>query len=271
MRVGLGVVAWSLLMVAACSDDGVPADGGENTNVTTAPTSGETGTPTTDPEGSTGDSGVTATEDPTGPSPSTSDGTTDPSGTTGPSDSSGPGLDSSTGDPSSSCEAPDDCVVVDDCCTCGAVLAGAEAPACDVLECDTTMCESYGVTPVPQCEQDSCELAPLSCSRSDALCDAEPPECPLGQAAPLDPQSGCWTGGCVPAELCDVVDDCADCPADEACIGFIAHIPSYQCTPIPEACNGAASCECLGTLCVSPFDSCGPSDNGGLSCGCDVC
>lgn len=227
----------------------------------------------------------TSVTDPTDPTDTiTSDGCegtagctdpTDADSSVGPPDPTTSGPTSSTGDtdptggPAVTCEDRAQCVVVDDCCTCDAIPADAEPPACD-LECIQSACSALGIDPIAQCELDHCELAPQSCDPFDATCDELPPPCPEGQLATIDPVAGCWTGMCVAAAYCDVVPSCELCPADETCVGFISQLPYYTCVPIPDACGGTPSCECLGELCVAPYDACSELE-GEVSCNCPNC
>lgn len=70
--------------------------------------------------------------------------------------------------------------------------------------------------------------APLFSVHSDespeaaaGLCDALPPACETGTVAELYTVDGnwreCWTGRCLPARECDLVNDCRDCAADTYC------------------------------------------------------
>ena len=108
--------------------------------------------------------------------------------------------------------------------------------------------------------------------RSGLDCKIAEPECDDGTLPSVNPITECWTGGCAPVDACDVVPDCASCPADEACIEQVTHFgPRYSCTPIDPSCPGFASCACMGdAVCISPFDTCTDA-GGGLSCSCPVC
>lgn len=264
------------VLVTACSDDGVPAttdlSSDSATNGGSATAAETTGA---DPTGATMTTSASLTDsdtqsDVTGPSGTsavdTSD--TDPAGTS--STGEGTGAESSTGEPATSCAAPSDCMIVEDCCSCLALPAGAEPPKCD-MQCDQSACSALGLEPVVQCELGSCEFVPLPCNPFEVSCESEPPDCQPGMLPGVDPDQACWTGDCVPAEHCDVVPSCADCPDDEVCVQRISQIPSTTCSPIPEACDGQPSCACMGAdVCVSPFDVCG-DDGDGLSCACPAC
>ncbi|MBX7083613.1 MAG: hypothetical protein K1X88_30670 [Nannocystaceae bacterium] len=170
----------------------------------------------------------------------------------------------------SGCNDANDCVAYEDCCNCLALPVGVEPPPCDLPECFATACGAIGINPVAQCELDSCELVPLPCNPYDVTCDSTPPDCPVGSAPSVDPNDSCWTGLCVPAELCDVVPSCADCPDDEVCISNVAQLPTQQCSPIPQACEGTPTCACMGEVCVAPFDTCSDGD-GTITCSCVTC
>lgn len=253
-------------MVAACSDDGAPAN--ESEGDFTGADDGGTAVSETGGTGNTASG--TLTDGDTGPAGSTGgdDGTSADGSTGVATDGSSSG---DTGAQPTTCTSDGDCIVVDDCCSCTAIGVDDEPPSCDIRECDQSTCSMYGVDPLAQCELGSCELAPVSCDPSAVSCDSLPPECPDGFVPSTDPDGGCWTNVCVPAELCDVVPSCADCPEDEACVEYVAQLgPVAHCSPIPEECGGTPSCACMAEVCVSPFDACGDAPDG-LSCGCPVC
>lgn len=60
-----------------------------------------------------------------------------------------------------------------------------------------------------------------SSDAASGLCDDVPPECDSGTVAELYTVDGysrdCWTGRCLPARECDLVNDCRDCAADTYC------------------------------------------------------
>lgn len=261
-------MALVLVAVAACSDDGVPANDDASGDATATVSAGPTSAATdTDGGGSTGgsDSQGTTTVDPG--STMTTSATTEPTATA---DSSGSGTESTTGEPATACEDAAGCMLHDDCCNCIAITQGAEPPACDIPECDQSACGALGIDPQVQCELGSCEFVPLPCNPFEVACDSLPPECPDGTLPSVDPLASCWSGDCVPAAFCDVVPDCADCPDDEVCVQNISQIPTFTCSPIPAACDGTPSCACMGEVCVSPFDVCGDGD-GTISCACPAC
>ncbi len=246
-----------------CSDDGVPA--------TTDMGSGSSGVAETTSASET--SSVTASTDPSSTSgASSSSSSTDTGSSEGSTgvDSSGTGSDSSTGGPPATCEDASDCMLVEDCCNCTTISVGAEPPPCEQVECDQTACDAIGVVPELQCELGSCEFVPVPCNPSVA-CDSLPPKCPAGTLPSVNEQESCWTGLCVPAEICDVVPSCSDCPDDQVCIAYVSQLPVTECSPIPQACDGQPSCACMGAeVCLAPFDICNDIDEG-LSCGCPVC
>lgn len=255
----LALCLCALVPLLACADDGDATSStsdGTTTGSSSSTGSGESTTTTPTTATTSDGSGSTGT-------------TTDGSSTTG-TDASSSGADGSTSEPVTACEAASDCTVVEDCCSCLAILQGTEAPNCDLQECLQSACGALGVSnPVAQCELGSCELAPLPCNPLEVACDALPPVCPDGMLPSID--GACWSGLCVPAELCDVVSDCSDCPEDEACVQFVSHAPVTRCTPIPPACEGVPSCGCMGAdVCEAPFDICNDID-GAISCGCPVC
>jgi hypothetical protein len=79
-------------------------------------------------------------------------------------------------------------------------------------------------------------------------CNQLPPTCPEGQV-PLHDANGCYSGGCVEINLCDVPAGCkaiqheSDCLADATCTSVYAGI---NCTnPQGQQCvAGQANCTC---------------------------
>jgi hypothetical protein len=266
-----GLFLFAASIASACSDDGEPADD----ETLSGPDDGGSGDDGVD-DGDATSPTVTDTADdtdPTDPSETADDGpsSTD-DGTTSPGDSSGDG--SSTDDtgpgPAVPCASDDECVVVEDCCNCG-VAPASDPPTCDIPECRQSTCDAIGFEPVAQCELGSCEPVPVPCDASQVFCDSLPPDCNDGFLPGVDTTSNCWTGSCVPAEACDIVPGCADCPEDEACVQYVTQLgPQYHCSPIPEDCGGVPSCACMAEACVAPFDSCGDGDEG-PTCSCPVC
>jgi len=276
-RAGIGLV-----LVTGCSDDGLPADGGESggtadagasidpsgvtTTMTTGATAGETGPTSASDSDPGGTSAGTATADGTA---DPTDDTADPTFTT----EGGSSSSDSTGDAAATgtCEGAGDCVVFDSCCDCLALAVDEEPPACEIEECAMSACAALGLVPQVQCELDSCEFVPVSCSPFDVQCDEDAPPCADGTLASVDPLTGCWTGACVPAQHCDIVPSCEYCPADEVCVRRVLQNPAYRCSPIAAVCDGAATCECMGdAACLAPFDVCS-EDADGLACGCPQC
>lgn len=265
-RLGCVVVA---AILGACSDDGTPANESEG-DFTGSADDGDTASSQSD-TGGTGSGTVTITD--TGPMSSSGEdgpGSTGADGSTG-GGTEGTGTSSDTGTGGDACVTDDDCIVVDDCCNCTAIATDAEPPMCDIPNCLQSTCSALGITPVAQCELGSCELGPMSCDPSVVSCESLPPDCGAGTFPGTDENTMCWTGLCVPAELCDVVPSCADCPEAETCVEYVMQGgPEFHCSPIPEACDGTPSCECLSDVCIGDFDTCGEGPDG-LTCSCPVC
>jgi hypothetical protein len=267
----------TLALLLACG----PGTGNtESTGSTTPGTTGTTGTPgtatdpttgttTTDPTvtdatgdsvtevtfgstliattmaGDTGDTSDTATSDPT-------------TGTTG-----------TTGDPNNTCVVDADCALHSDCCTCEGVRFDVDVPSCDE-RCKQTLCSAFGID-AAVCRLGVCETERVRCDQSKVACDQLPPPCPEGQLAETD--GVCYTGDCVPARFCDVVTDCADCPADMMCVQKVAFtVESITCEPIPPGCGGIVDCDCVADLvCTDDFQGCFEQGGAVVSCECLNC
>ncbi len=283
--------AWATcaLLVSACSDDGVPAASGTDgaTSGASSATAGESDptaasavTTADTADSDSDDTSPSTTDDPTETGSSDTDGTTSDTGSSG----TGPGTDDgSTGSTSTGggdepeCMVDEDCMLVDDCCTCDAIPLGDEPPKCDISECLVPTCQSFGLgVPAVQCNFGTCEVEEVSCDPFLVSCDEKEfpmPDCPDGQAPRVVDE--CW-GECIPVEYCDVVPSCDDCGEDEACVeGVFILGPRLTCEPIPPACEGVPSCDCLGEVCEAPFDLCAddvePKTGSEISCSCPTC
>ena len=247
------LLACSLVIVlGGCSDDGAPAAGTGGGSATVS--------------AGTGEEGGSSNGDPT-PGTSTSDGQSESAGP----ESGG----ATTAGPSSSttCEQDEDCTLINDCCYCLAThVEDAPAP-CEMQECFAPTCDANGLPNLEvRCRFGTCEFVPISCSAYLVACDEAPPECTDSQLPSV--VDGCW-GPCVPAEVCDTVPSCDDCPEGEACIETLTMFfgYTYACEPIDPSCAGAPDCTCMGTACEDPY-MCGPaSDTNGvdLACFCRGC
>ena len=164
------------------------------------------------------------------------------------------------------CESDRDCVLQSDCCSCGVGLAnGRPAPAC-TLACIVDMCTSMGVERAT-CAAGRCVLD-VSCNENEALCDALPPQCDVGQA----PIVGSCYGLCIDAQLCRAVTTCDVCTRDQVCVSHQSRGGStFHCVPRPADCVNGATCECMGgSACTGIFNSCNDS-NGAIACTCPSC
>jgi len=162
------------------------------------------------------------------------------------------------------CESDDDCKLVGDCCSCGSVPKDADVPSCDAA-CAEDRCAQLGVSAV--CAHGRC-VFDATCDDSKVTCKRTRPECPTGQQAIV--QDGCWSD-CVDARECDGVTSCDACTDDQACVAPGAMTPlGLHCWDVPPACNGTASCECLGNdVCdFSCSDEPQPPDAGAIQLGC---
>ncbi len=246
----------------ACSDDGAPSND-DASSLTVADDDGSGSATMTA-------SGSASVDDGTS---SVSDGDTaadDGTATADDGESSGPAGTSAgdTGAPAMACTSDDDCVLFDDCCSCQALHVDDPPPPSCPVECKATACMGYGIGGV-HCEQGSCELDALSCNPLLVACDALPPDCDPGFLPSVG--RSCWTGDCVPAEVCDVVPDCAACPEDETCIALVAKGPAgFICSPIAPECAGTPSCACLPQVCPEMFSACIDGADG-VQCECPNC
>lgn len=245
-----------------------PTSGGHSSTggvvVTTGGTdSSITSTTTVDPGTST--SGVEPGTTTTGATTTT---TGEPGTTTG---TSG---DSSSGDtgvpPGGECVSDADCVLHNDCCDCFAVAKADDPPICKKL-CDQPLCDQLEIDQAI-CRFGVCVTEKLPCDASKVACDALPPKCPEGQVATV--KGACWSGNCVPATSCDVVESCDLCPAGFMCVFHEVQFPKPPtCEPIPASCDGKIDCDCAGAqICVDPFNGCNDGGPGNeLHCSCPSC
>lgn len=170
-----------------------------------------------------------------------------------------------------SCLVDEDCQIIDDCCACEAAHADVEPRNCPE-DCFQSQCSAAGLPmPIPRCEYGVCTFAPLNCDPLTVTCDEEPPECADGSVPSVD--EGCW-GDCIPAEACDIVPGCEDCPEGEACLLIGTQVGNqFACTPVAEECGGDPSCECLPEVCEERYDTCGnkAGEGAAISCSCPEC
>lgn len=119
--------------------------------------------------------------------------------------------------------------------------------------------------PQPDCvATDDC-----ACDPDEVFCEALPPACPPGMVPEIDPAAMCWTFACVPAESCETVMDCTVCGMDQACIAVAEPTgPVFICEPIPPACMGVPTCECMPGACPMPFECVGPPPKSAADLGC---
>jgi hypothetical protein len=98
-----------------------------------------------------------------------------------------------------------------------------------------------------------------------------PPTCSNGFRPEVD--GACWTGACIPEQLCNHVTDCSYCGADEICYEFGGWTPHYECHPRPQACgSGPVDCACASDPCDAKSFQCGLGSSGAdLNCFCPNC
>ena len=95
------------------------------------------------------------------------------------------------------CEDESECVLHSDCCTCEAVHID-EAPASCNMGCERNACERWGVTEL-LCSH-TCHIFLLECDPAMVTCATPAPQCEDGFVPSVDER--CWSGYCVPEELC---------------------------------------------------------------------
>jgi hypothetical protein len=267
-------LAWLLcfvpLLTLACGgDETVTTAGSSTTSPGTTGTSGTPGTgetgpvdPTTgDPATSTSTTTSTSTEPGTSTTadPVTSSTSTTTSETS--SDDTGPILPGE-------CQSSADCKLFEDCCECKGVPAGDDPPICK-LECDQTICDGLGVDEAV-CRLGQCIVERLDCDATQVICLVAPPACGPGTVPGVN--GDCWSGECVPGEICNVVPSCDYCPATWMCVSKIAFGPqSITCEPIPADCPGEPDCECAGAVCTDGFTFCSDPGGDAIDCECINC
>lgn len=155
------------------------------------------------------------------------------------------------------------CTLFDTCCDC-TVLAPGEAgvDSCPNVDCAQGWCEANGVNQV-QCSFGTCTLVKASCNPAQVVCDALPPLCePPGLPSIVD---GCWTGQCIPPQLCDWVPSCDLCLDSEVCVtvqtGPNGRESTRSCVQVPSVCGATADCDCGWVLCEGLGDCVDGPDN----------
>jgi hypothetical protein len=163
--------------------------------------------------------------------------------------------------PGSGCTQDNECAVLEDCCSCGAfVIADGDPGMCN-MGCDQSACSARGLDGVDAaCRLGQCRLEAVSCDPGTVLCDAEPPACAQGKVARV--VDGCW-GQCVDARHCDSLSDCSPdlCGDGWMCVKSQTTFAPH-CEPMPAACDGEASCGCVGAY-LDEFCMGGCMDGGG--------
>jgi hypothetical protein len=66
--------------------------------------------------------------------------------------------------------------------------------------------------------------------------------------------------------------ECEVCEDDEVCVANQAFATTYECQPMPKACEDDVDCECGSSLCVEPYVGCfDPPEASTLFCACIAC
>ena len=246
---------WPLLSTG-CSDDGL-APVGDTDAASAGNTSGMSGN-TGQNGGSTGGENGSGGDETTAPGDSTGG---DP---TGPSDTGGP--------PPGLCEEPSDCVLINDCCQCAAAHVIEPPEECPV-ECKVPVCDELGIPDIGLvCEAGECRLEKRNCATGLITCDGVPPECPEQTLPEITPEGDCWTGACIPLDLCEAFPSCEYCDEGEGCVELVTLAGSvFQCRGIPgEPCPMGLTCECLLDVCPEPYDQCVDGKDH-IECSCTDC
>ena len=166
------------------------------------------------------------------------------------------------------CEVDADCNLFSDCCNCAAYPASGDGPEACPADCALDRCTAHGIESA-SCFAGQCIVATAhNCSPLAATCDSLPPQCSDG-SLPSVGDNQCWTGSCIPAELCGWRPDCSSCGDDEVCFrGFndVFGTP-YYCAPRPSSCSDEANCACARQFCEAlGFSQCADADDGIMQC-----
>jgi hypothetical protein len=189
------------------------------------------------------------------------------------------------------CEEASDCTLIDNCCTCSA--SADETPGECAESCERTRCEEWGITSsdlecYSRLGRSYCEIASAALPWCRAPYDVDvsegcgsAPECDAESVPEADRDSGCWTGSCVPAELCRQVARCEQC-GDELCLVIVRTGAGIQlvegdedlgfdrvhigCVPRKPDCP-ETDCACAEDLCSDGDCSDGPLDEWPYSTG----
>ena len=219
-------------------------------------------------DGDVGTSGDAGTSDDAGTSGGVTSGGT-ASSQSGASDSdAGEAGDIGT-DPVLDCTEDGDCVLFDDCEFCVALHVDDPLPPGSPIPCAQTFCASYDIT-AATCAGGVCDFVRAPCDPLEVFCDGLPPDCLDGTLPGV--ASGCWSGVCVPAHLCDVVPSCDQCGPAEVCLETVT--PSglrFSCRPRPTWCDADVDCECAESLCGLTYDVCQDVAPSHLRCSCEDC
>lgn len=186
------------------------------------------------------------------------------SGASGTSASSGSASGTgTTGGGGGACSVDAECKLVDDCCSCESIPAGDEPATCEI-DCDQSECSAQGLAgSAAACRSGRCELASTVDCASPVTCNQPAPEC-AGDMVPSI-VAGCY-GPCVPYHYCSDTTACLKgCGEGWTCVESQSG-GGGGCLPLPQACEGTATCECVAPYWESVCPAgCGAS-GGGLLC-----
>jgi hypothetical protein len=173
------------------------------------------------------------------------------------------------------CVTDQDCTLVESCCDCESLNPGETVPECDVQACRQSQCNAIGLsTPAVECRLGRCMFKKEMCNPFGVTCDAPQPDCGPG-SVPAVNENSCWTGGCVPAEVCDWVPDCTYCDDPElVCVGKLQKGAYKVCEAKPFECSDVDNldCTCGQQICDAspPHTVCHDSAEG-IDCECPFC
>jgi hypothetical protein len=96
------------------------------------------------------------------------------------------------------CTEESECYLHGDCCSCVALHRDQPVPEACIGDCERDACDTWGLTEV-LCSH-SCLVRLVECDPAMVTCADPPPDCGEGEMPSLEER--CWSGHCVPQDLC---------------------------------------------------------------------